>query len=174
MGDSPYASPRITSLGEIFYPWNGLLMRLMYYHRPRREEADTPTICFDARSLYGKSSPCSSTRQPFEAASRSSFFIAVQSDEASCVEVLLEGTIQLVVERIIEVGRGITTLHKGRATFLVTDFRNQPYRFTKGTAVGLIEELRDSAVIIGLSEYPNTRRTPPMELDINPNLAAPE
>ncbi|KAM7303297.1 uncharacterized protein ISCGN_013261 [Ixodes scapularis] len=83
---------------------------------------------------------------------RSSVFLPVRTDEASCDEVLLEGSVQLLLGRGIGVARGVTNFQDGCTMVLVTDFRQEPQHVTKGTAVGHIEELKNSAKIDAITE----------------------
>ncbi|KAM7315468.1 uncharacterized protein ISCGN_005251 [Ixodes scapularis] len=83
---------------------------------------------------------------------RSSVFVPVGIDEASCGEVLLEGSLQLLLGRGIGVARGVAELQDGRTVALVTNFRNETQHLTKGAAVGHVEKLRNSAEIAAITD----------------------
>ena len=107
---------------------------------------------------------------------RSSVLVPVGTGTAVCGEALLEGSVQLLLDRGIGVARGVTELQDGCTVALVTNFRREAQHLTKGTAVGHVEELQDSAAIVGISEDPSApehETTPPSELDINPTLPIP-
>ncbi|KAM7285659.1 uncharacterized protein ISCGN_032546 [Ixodes scapularis] len=92
---------------------------------------------------------------------RSSVFVPVGIDEASCGEVLLEGSLQLLLGRGIGVARGVAELQDGRTVVLVTNFRNETQHLTKGAAVGHVEELRNSAEIAAITdEFSPPSKTP--------------
>ncbi|KAM7313892.1 uncharacterized protein ISCGN_003679 [Ixodes scapularis] len=83
---------------------------------------------------------------------RSSVFVPVGITEAFCGEVLLEGSLQLLLGRGIGVARGVAELQDGRTVVLVTNFRNEAQHLTKGAAVGHVEELRNSAEIAAITD----------------------
>ncbi|KAM7300507.1 uncharacterized protein ISCGN_016119 [Ixodes scapularis] len=56
---------------------------------------------------------------------RSSVFVPVVTDAATCGEVLLEGNLQLLLGRGIGVARGVAELQDGRTVVLVTNFRKK-------------------------------------------------
>ncbi|KAM7310228.1 solute carrier family 22 member 2-like [Ixodes scapularis] len=108
---------------------------------------------------------------------RSSVFVLVGIDEASCGEVLLEGSLQLLLGRGIGVARGVAELQDGRTVALVTNFRNETQHLTKGAAVGHVEELRNSAEIAAITDEsspPQQDSTSPAQLDIDPKLPDPK
>ncbi|KAM7298500.1 uncharacterized protein ISCGN_019095, partial [Ixodes scapularis] len=108
---------------------------------------------------------------------RSSVFVLVGIDEASCGEVLLEGSLQLLLGRGIGVARGVAELQDGRTVVLVTNFRNETQHLTKGAAVGHVEELRNSAEIAAITDEsspPQQDSTSPAQLDIDPKLPDPK
>ncbi|KAM7303868.1 retropepsin-like aspartic protease [Ixodes scapularis] len=84
---------------------------------------------------------------------RSSVFVTVIiTDAAMHGEALLEGSVQLLLEKGIGVAQGVTDLQEGRTTVLVTNFREEPQHLTKGTTVGHVEELQAPAVVAAISE----------------------
>ncbi|KAG0435309.1 hypothetical protein HPB47_018570 [Ixodes persulcatus] len=92
-------------------------------------------------------------------------------------EALLEGSVQLLLEKGIGVARGVTDLQEGRTTVLVTNFREEPQHLTKGTTVGYVEELQAPAVVTAISEETSSSQqesTTPPPLDIDPELPAPK
>ncbi|KAM7303115.1 uncharacterized protein ISCGN_018623 [Ixodes scapularis] len=108
---------------------------------------------------------------------RSSVFVTVITDTAMHGEALLEGSVQLLLEKGIGVARGVTDLQEGRTTVLVTNFREEPQHLTKGTTVGHIEEFQAPAVVTAVSEETSSAQqnsTPPPPIDINPELPAPK
>ncbi|KAG0414396.1 hypothetical protein HPB47_008445 [Ixodes persulcatus] len=78
--------------------------------------------------------------------------VPVEITEAVCDEVLLEGSLQLLLRRGIGVASGVAELQEGRTVVLVTNFRNEAQHLTKGAAVGHVEELRNSAEIADITD----------------------
>ncbi|KAM7314147.1 hypothetical protein ISCGN_003932 [Ixodes scapularis] len=65
----------------------------------------------------------------------------------------------------------------GSIRALVTNFRQESQHLTKGTAVGYVEEIQDSAAIAVISEDASPthhKTTTPSELDIDPSLPGPQ
>ncbi|KAM7311692.1 hypothetical protein ISCGN_008599 [Ixodes scapularis] len=63
------------------------------------------------------------------------------------------------------------------ACALVTNFRQESQHLTKGTAVGYVEEIQDSAAIAVISEDASPthhKGTTPSKLDIDPSLPGPQ
>ncbi|KAM7303820.1 uncharacterized protein ISCGN_013745 [Ixodes scapularis] len=107
----------------------------------------------------------------------SSVFVPVGTEGATCGVALLEGSVQLLLGRGIGIARGVTELQDGRTVALVTNFRQESQHLTKGTAVGYVEEIQDSAAIAVISEdaSPTQNKTiTSSELDIDPSLPAPQ
>lgn len=61
---------------------------------------------------------------------RSSVFVPVGTYEASCVEALLEGRVQLLLGRGIGIARSVMKLQDGRSFVLVTLYRKEPQHLT--------------------------------------------
>lgn len=70
---------------------------------------------------------------------RSRVFVPVRTIEASGVDVLLEGSAQLILRRELGVARGARKLQDGRTMVLVTNLRQEPRHLIKGTAVGYMK-----------------------------------
>ncbi|KAM7296220.1 uncharacterized protein ISCGN_021402 [Ixodes scapularis] len=108
---------------------------------------------------------------------RSSVFVTVITDSALHGEALLEGSVQLLLEKGIGVARGVTDLQEGRTTVLVTNFREEPQHLTKSTTVGHVEKFQAPAVVTAVSEETSSSQqnsTPPPPIDIDPELPAPK
>ncbi|KAM7299364.1 retrovirus-related Pol polyprotein from transposon 17.6 [Ixodes scapularis] len=108
---------------------------------------------------------------------RSSVFVPVGITEAFCGEVLLEGSLQLLLGRGIGVARGVAELQDGRTVVLVTNFRNEAQHLTKGAAVGQVEELRNTAEVAGITDEsspPQQQSKSLAQLDIDPMLPGPK
>ncbi|KAM7297212.1 DDE-type integrase/transposase/recombinase, partial [Ixodes scapularis] len=86
-------------------------------------------------------------------------------------------SVQLLVGRGVGIARGVTELQDGHTVALVTNFRQESQHLTKGTAVGYVEEIQNSAAIAVISEDASStqhKRITPSELDIDPSLPAPK
>lgn len=111
---------------------------------------------------------------------RSSVFLSVQTDMATSGEALIEGSLQLLLEKGIGIARGIAHLHQGHANVLVTNFRNEPQHLTRAMTVAYLEGIADSIDDPLLSELTtrSAARKPGMnasiDLDINPKLSLSE
>lgn len=110
----------------------------------------------------------------------SSLFLSVQADVTASGEALIEGSVQLLLERGVGIARGVTQLHEGHADVLITNFWNEPQHLTRRMAVAYLEGIADSIDDRLLSELTmqSSGRKPDVtariELDVNPKLSPPE
>lgn len=83
-------------------------------------------------------------------------FLPVGTKDAAHGNVLLEGSVQLLLGSGVGIVRDVMKLKDECVTVLVFNFRQEPQHFTEGAAMGHIERLRDSAAITALSEDPSS------------------
>ncbi|XP_037515543.1 uncharacterized protein LOC119391974 [Rhipicephalus sanguineus] len=104
---------------------------------------------------------------------RSTALVTVTAATAENAHGIVEGNIQLLLDRDVAIARGIADLRNGYSSVLLTNFSQEHRRLSKGTTIAFLEEIVEASDALVLSDPAST--TPQIQnsvptFDINPSL----
>ncbi|KAK8759172.1 hypothetical protein V5799_003195 [Amblyomma americanum] len=104
---------------------------------------------------------------------RSSVIVTVGATKSFNAEAIIEGNMQLRLDRGIGIARGIAHLRNGQAVVLLTNFSEEYRHINRGTMIAFFDEISDVRDSFALSD-PSAEDSPGQEnsptFDINPAL----
>lgn len=104
---------------------------------------------------------------------RSTALVTVTAATAENVHGIIEGNIQLLLDRDVAIARGIADFRNGHSSVLLTNFSQEHRRLSKGTTIAFLEEIVEVSDALVLSDpastTPQIRNSVPT-FDINPSL----
>ncbi|KAK8777518.1 hypothetical protein V5799_029140 [Amblyomma americanum] len=103
---------------------------------------------------------------------RSSVIVTVGATKAINTEAIIEGNMQLLLDRGISIARGIAHFRNGQAEVLLTNFSEEYRHINRGTTIAFYDEISDVRDSFALSD-PSAEDPPDQEnsptFDINPD-----
>ncbi|WP_316399455.1 retropepsin-like aspartic protease [Bradyrhizobium sp. 33ap4] len=97
--------------------------------------------------------------------------VAVHISRPCLPPVLVEGSMDLFLQRGIGVARGLVDFQRGNAEILVTNFRCEPQRLRNGSKIGTFADIMPDQTLSLLAEDAKLQcRTQGPQFDVNPEL----